>query len=59
MAMKNYIPNINNIPVVNHIDHNKTNYSISNLEWVSSKDNTKKYLEFKMKLKNSVLSHNE
>lgn len=31
---------------VNHIDHNKTNNSLCNLEYVTKKDNTKKMVEY-------------
>lgn len=34
-----FIPNPNNLPQVNHIDENTKNNSISNLEWVTSKEN--------------------
>jgi hypothetical protein len=34
-----YIPNPNNYDNVNHIDENKTNNHVSNLEWMSNADN--------------------
>lgn len=36
---KAFIPNPHNLPTINHIDGNKLNYSISNLEWCSYRDN--------------------
>lgn len=54
VVAKHFIPNPDNLPVVNHIDHNKLNYNIDNLEWVTFKENTRQYL--KMKQNNSVLS---
>ena len=35
-----YIPNPNNLPCVNHIDTNRTNNSIENLEWCTNMYNT-------------------
>lgn len=34
-----YIPNPNNLPEVNHIDKNKLNNNVENLEWVSRQKN--------------------
>ena len=36
-----FLDNPNNLPEVNHIDFDKTNNKIENLEWVSSSDNIK------------------
>ena len=38
-----FIPNPNNLPVVNHIDGNKMNNNVTNLEWVSYSENTQKW----------------
>ena len=41
LVAEHFIPNENNLREVNHIDGNKHNNDISNLEWVSSSRNTK------------------
>lgn len=39
LIAKAFIPNPNNYPCINHIDENKLNNSISNLEWCTYKYN--------------------
>ena len=40
LLAKAFIPNPNNYPVVNHIDGNKLNNSLDNLEWCTHQHNT-------------------
>jgi len=41
-----FIENPGNKPEINHIDHNKANNHVSNLEWVTHKENIVKSFEF-------------
>lgn len=40
LVAETFIPNPENLPVVNHIDGDKTNPNYMNLEWVSYSENT-------------------
>lgn len=42
-----FIPNPNNLETVDHIDSNKQNNSIQNLQWMTRGDNVRKYFKEK------------
>jgi hypothetical protein len=56
LVAKAFIPNPNNLPQVNHIDANRANNHINNLEWVTCSDNHKH--AFKLGNRNSKGSKN-
>lgn len=45
LVAETFIPNPNNYPVVNHIDGNKLNNNVNNLEWCSYKHNTQEAIK--------------
>lgn len=50
-----YILNDDQLPVVNHIDRNKLNNNVDNLEWVSYSENTKHYQSFQNSAKRQCI----
>lgn len=46
-----FIPNPGNLPVVNHIDHDRRNSRVENLEWVTFSENTQLYYDRRRRLK--------
>ena len=51
-----FIPNPNNLPFVNHIDENKLNNSINNLEWCTQVYNTNYGEGIKRRVQSRLLS---
>lgn len=50
-----FIPNPDNLPTVNHIDEDKTNNNVSNLEWMTVQDNTRHSAKLSVAIVQSIM----
>ena len=57
MVAETFIPNPNNLPQVNHIDGNKENNNVANLEWCNNSYNMLHMYKTTGKKRNSVSKH--
>lgn len=56
IVAKLFVPNPNNLPIVDHKDTDKKNCKADNLEWVSYQENTQRYYD-KLKEKGEKARH--
>lgn len=49
LVARNFIPNPDNLPYIDHIDGNKLNNHVSNLRWVTQQENTQYYYKQNIK----------
>lgn len=54
LVAQHFLSNPKNLPEVDHIDCNRQNNDVSNLQWISSEDNIKKSYDLKRQTKNKT-----